>query len=232
MVQVVITRAQARASGLPTFFPNTPCAYGHNSTRYTVNGHCTECAEQERLRRKALFSAGNSRVVRMPRISNQSTPTVEAPKVVEQPAPVESKPKSEPVTAHVLAPDPSIAHLYDRGLTNRPMRDRPNSGLIPETPAEAAEAPQKRSYSPRQPRVAAADFVGPKRPPGRPRRIAPPTTVVKAPTAPVLVSSNEPAEKTEADIRRENQRAYQQNYAKKRADERMAVYQKYASGNW
>lgn len=62
------TRADALACGDLTFFPAEPCARGHRSTRYAIDGSCLECqradrnakSEAEKYHRKALKAVSES----------------------------------------------------------------------------------------------------------------------------------------------------------------------------
>ena len=44
MTQTIITRTEAKAQGLKTYFTAKACKNGHVSTRKTSNGECSECA--------------------------------------------------------------------------------------------------------------------------------------------------------------------------------------------
>ena len=45
MVDEIITRASAKALGLPRYFTNKPCKHGHVALRIVANGICTECVK-------------------------------------------------------------------------------------------------------------------------------------------------------------------------------------------
>lgn len=46
-----VTRAEARALGLPEYFTGDPCRYGHVSPRRTENCQCVACIEEYVMRR-------------------------------------------------------------------------------------------------------------------------------------------------------------------------------------
>jgi len=47
----VITRDDAKAQGMTTYFTGKPCRHGHITERFTVNQRCRECARVDSLRR-------------------------------------------------------------------------------------------------------------------------------------------------------------------------------------
>lgn len=44
-----MTKAEARALGLPRYNTGKPCKRGHLSDRWTVNGHCMECGRERSI---------------------------------------------------------------------------------------------------------------------------------------------------------------------------------------
>lgn len=44
---IIISRAEARASGLTKYFTGRPCKAGHLEPRYVSNGHCPSCVSQQ-----------------------------------------------------------------------------------------------------------------------------------------------------------------------------------------
>lgn len=57
----IITRKEAKAQGLKTYFTGNPCKRGHNSQRYTSSRGCVECLrirdKETRTQRKAYFDS-------------------------------------------------------------------------------------------------------------------------------------------------------------------------------
>lgn len=50
----IITRAEAKASGLQRYFPGSSCKKGHVAERTTVDGQCTVCCNEKMRARRAI----------------------------------------------------------------------------------------------------------------------------------------------------------------------------------
>jgi 5-methylcytosine-specific restriction endonuclease McrA len=55
----IISRAEAKASGLKRYFTGKPCKHGHVAERATVNGLCHECSRLKQLRNYHADREGN-----------------------------------------------------------------------------------------------------------------------------------------------------------------------------
>lgn len=73
----IVTRAQARASGLKRYFTGTPCKHGHIAERLVVNGSCYECT---RLKHFKEYHANIEEERRKKKIRRDSDPNNAAKK--------------------------------------------------------------------------------------------------------------------------------------------------------
>ncbi|RZN40418.1 hypothetical protein FEK48_13285 [Escherichia sp. E2593] len=53
----IITRNDAAKSGLKRYYTGKVCKHGHQSERWTYNGHCVECTMETNRRRQAEIKA-------------------------------------------------------------------------------------------------------------------------------------------------------------------------------